>query len=278
MRNLRDLLDSLPGIPLPTWLSDHSPKPSYGFRLLWTLALLVDGFLEVAMQGSLAGHGRGTSTALEWVGEARGMIRNQDESDEDYGRRLGTWVDRARENGSPYRLAVAIHEYLRTHPRVRAFQRNGDWITVDTDGTITTGHDDDWDWDSVSHPERNTVDAPWWSDVFIIVYTRQNVGDPIGQWEHRPGTIGDLTGDLTYAIGHLANNRERDDLKRLVQLSKAAHTCIRAIVWTSDPELFVPGDPASMPDGTWGSWGINVGGSQVPSGRIFSTCRFWEPR
>lgn len=266
--NLRDLVNRF----VPTWLADHEPeKPSYGFRFLWTMVLLVDGALEIMAQGSLAAVGKATPTAFPWVGQARGLIQHQDESDEDYGVRLGTWIDRARENGSSYRLPLAIHDYLRSHPRIRVFKRNGDCLTVDTDRAVTLDAGTAWDWDSVSHPER----SDWWSDIWIVVYTTS--GSPT-QWPVRPGGLEDLTGEDGLSLGHLATNREVDDIKGLVQLCKAAHTCVRAIIWTSDATAFDPGAPASMPDGTWGAWSINVGGSQVISGRDMTTCRFWEPR
>lgn len=265
--NLRDSVNRF----VPSWLSDHHPiGPSWGYRLLWGVVLLIDAAIEVAAQGSLAAVGKATPTALDYIGDARGLIRNQDESDEDYARRLATWVDRARENGSAYRLPLAIHDYLRSHPRIRVFRRNGECLTVDTDRTITRHESTAWDWDSVSHPER----AGWWSDIWIVVYTTSGTST---QWEHRPGGLGDLTGDRTYALGHLAKMAEVDAIKGLVQLCKAAHTCVRAIIWTSDESLFDPEEPTSMPDGTWGAWSINVGGSQVVA-RNTTTCRYWEPR
>lgn len=274
-RNLRDLVERF----VPSWLGDNDPSsPSYGFRVLWGAVAIVDGVLEVMMQGSLASTGKGTPTALEYIGQARGLIRHQDETDAEYGRRLSTWIDRAKENGSGYRLPLAIHDYLRSHPRVRVFRRGGHCLTVDTDRTITIDAETAWDWDSVSHPERNTVEAPWWSDLFIVVYARGTVSDPIEQWPHRPGGMADLTGEDGFVLGHMATNQEVDAIKGLVQLCKAAHTCVRAVIWTSDPALFVPSDDASMPDGTWGTWSTNVAGSQVASGRNVTTCRYWEPR
>lgn len=266
-QNLRDLVNRF----VPSWLSDKSPdSPSWGFRVLWGIVLIIDGALELVAQASLAAVGRGTPTALPYVGQARGMIQNQDESDADFADRLGTWVDRAKENGGPTRLILAIHDYLRSHPRIRLYKRNGDCITVETDREVTYDEGTAWDWDSESHPER----ATWWSDVWIVVYTTSGSPD---QWVQRPGALGDL-GDDGFAWGHLASKKEVDDIKGLVQLCKAAHTCVRAIVWTNDETKFVPSTPASMPNGRWGAWGIYDGDDYVASDRDLTTCRFWEPR
>lgn len=268
-KNLRDLIDRF----VPVWLSDRYPEvPSYGYRVLWTMVLVADGVLEIAAQGSLASVGHGTETAFPYIGQARGLIRHQAESAADYGRRLATWIDRAKENGSSYRLPLAIHDYLSSHPVVRVYRRDGYCVTVNADRSVTITETTAWDWDSVSHPERNTADAPWWSDIFVVVYTTG------GQWPHRAGTIGDLAGADGFGIGHMASNQEIDAIKGLIQLCKSAHTCVRAVIWTSDVTRFVPTVAASMPAGNWGAWSMNVAGSQVPSGRDLTTCRYWEPR
>lgn len=257
---------------LPSWLSEGDPEnPGYGYRLIWTLVLIIDGAIEAVAGASLSAVGRGTSLDADLVGQARGLIRNQDELDADYARRLGTWVDCAKANGGPTRLVLAIHDYLRSHPRVRVFRRDGYCITVDTDRTVTIDETTAFDWDSVSHPERNDVDAPWWSDLFIVVYTTS------GQWAFRPGTLGDAADDgLGWGIG--CSRKEADDLKSLIQTCKSCHSLIRAAIFCNDNSKFVPSDDASMPNGRWGAWGIYDGASYVPSDRDLTTCRFLEPR
>jgi hypothetical protein len=270
-QNLRDNI----GRFLPSWLSEGDPEnPGYGYRLVWTLVLIIDGCIEAVAGASLSAVGRGTSLDADLVGQARGLIRNQDESDEDYARRLGTWVDRAKENGGSTRLILAIHDYLRSHPRIRVFRRDGYCITVDTDRTITTDATTAWDWDSESHPERNDPEAPWWSDLFIVVYTTSGTSE---QWPFRAGDLGDMTLDgLGWGIG--CNRKEVDDLKSLIQTCKSCHSLIRAVIFCNDETMFDPEDDDSMPNGRWGAWGIYDGGSYVPSDRDLETCRFLEPR
>lgn len=272
-QNLRDQISGR----VPSWLSDAAEAAgSFGFRVLWTLTLIADAAIEAVAGASLGAVGRGGSLEADTVGQARGLIRNQDETTDDYADRLGTWVDRAKENGSSYRLALAIHDYLRSHPKIRVFRRNGYCVTVNTDRSVVITATTAWDWDSVSHPIRNDPTAPWWSDLFLVVYTTSGLST---QWQVRPGTLADMvSGDDGFALGHLANNKERDDTQGLVQLCKAAHTCLRALIWCSDNSKFDPAVPATMPNGRWGAWGIASGTTYVPSDRDMTTCRFWEIR
>ncbi len=268
--NLRDLVDRF----VPSWLSEGDEEnPGFGYRILWTIVLFVDSAIELAANGALAAVGRGASVDADLVGRDRGLIRHQDETSEAYAARLGTWIDKAKENGSTRRLALAIHDYLRSHPRVRVFRRDGHCITIDTDGTLTIDGPTAWDWDSVSHPDRNDPAAPWCSDLFVVVYTTSGTSV---QWGHRPGTLGGMVGADGFAFGHLATTKEVDDITGLRALCKSAHSCVRAIVWCNDETMFVPGDDVSMPDGTWGSWGVDSGGVRVPSGRDLVHCRYWE--
>lgn len=249
---------------VPSWLADDYPaSPSNGWRFLWTLARFVDVGISVALQASLAAAGRGTPTALKYVGQARGVTRGRYDTDAEYAEKLPTWIDRAKEAGSQRRLAIEIHEYLRD-ARVRVVNRHNHWVTVEVDGTITET-DATFDWDSVTHPER----ATWLSDMWVIVYPT---------WALRPGTLGDLTGADGFALGHLATLQEVDAVKGIVQHYKSAHSCVRAIIWTSDATRFDPATPASQPDGTWGAWGMYSGGHYVASGRDLTVCRYWEPR
>jgi hypothetical protein len=265
VRPLRDLISAL-----PSWLADKSGLPglpSNGYRVVFTLSRFVDVGISALMQASIAAVGRGTPTALKYVGDARGVIRGRLDTDADYRKKLPTWIQRWKDAGNARRLAREVWEYL-GDSRVRVVTRAGHWITIETDGTMTET-DAPWDWDSVSNPERNNPAAPWWSDEWIIVYP---------SWALRPGTFHDLTGDDGFGLGHLAPRAQVDALKLIVDRYKAAHSCVRAIIWTLDATRFDPAVPASKPDGTWGQWSRTIGGHCVFSGRDLSTCRFWEPR
>lgn len=255
---------------LPPWLSARFERAlSVGFRYLAALTLALDAAADVLTQGLLARFpGLGTPTALELIGRSRALIRNQGESDEAYAARLRNWLEIHKEAGSQLQIARSIHEYLRTRPRVRVVNRAGRFVTVNADGSVEI-YDGAWDWDSVSNPERNDPAEPWWSDLWVIVYTSEE------QWRARPGGLGDLEGDDGFALGHLATREEVDAILGLLAQWKAQHSRIRAVIWCPNPSLFDPMNPATLPDGTWGDWAITVGGSCIASRN--PTCRYWEP-
>jgi hypothetical protein len=266
---LKDLVDRY----VPPWLANRVSKGlTSGHRYLWGLVAPLDALLDVFNQGLVARFpGVGTPTALPYIGRSRSLIRNQNETAAEYGARLEKWLDTHPEAGSQEIIGVAIHSFLANRPRVRVINRAGLWLTVEEDGEITRQQSDAWDWDSVSHPERNEPETPWWSDLWVVVQ--------VSQWAHRDGTMGDLPGHDGYAWGHYASLPEVDAVKGLFSQWKGAHSRIRAVIWTTDPDLFDPDVPASCPDGTWGEWGIyDVDNNYVPSGRNLTSCRYWEPR
>lgn len=254
---------------IPPWLSDrYTAGKTVGYRLLWSMIAPLDGAADVLVQGLQAPLPNvGTPTALPYIGRTRGILRGQADSDEEYGARLRTWLDRWRSAGSAEALAREIQEYLGNTPKVRIITRGGYWITRETDGTITRDVAP-WDWDSVSNPER----AGYWSELFIVVYpTQWSTSGPFLET-----TGGPRWGEDGLGIGHDASREEYDAIRGLLAQWKSAHTKIRAVIWTSDAALFDPSTPASCPDGTWGTWGSGGNGSRVASGRDLVSCRYWE--
>jgi hypothetical protein len=249
----------------PWFLSDRSLSTgeSVGYRYLWALLAPLDAYAEVLVQGLIAPWpGLGTPTALALIGRSRGIIRGRLDTDEDYALKLRDWLNRAREWGGMRGLAIELAQYLGIS-RLRVINRAGRWVTY-YNGSIIV-EDAAWDWDSVSHPER----AGDWSDEWIIVYS---------PFAERPGALGDLVGEDGYALGHLIKREEVDATLGIIAQTKGAHSRVRAVIWTTNPDNFQPGVPASCPDGTWGAWGTTGSGSRVKSGRFYTNCRFWEPR
>lgn len=270
----RDILDHL----LPPWLRYRpSSGRTSGYRFAWGMVAPIDALWEILVEGLQAPWpGKGTPTALTDIGRSRGIIRGQNESNESYAARLRAWLDTWRDAGSQERVARAIHEYIYPHPRVRYVNRHGQWTTVNEDGSVEVHEGVPFDWDSVTHPERQlTADEPEWADAWIIVYPTT--------WA-RPATLLNPADTETFAddeplgLGHDVTATERDEIVGLVNQWKSDHTFIRAILWSYDATLFDPDVPSSLPDGTWGTWGLDVGGTYGPSGRDIVNVRYWEPR
>jgi len=256
---------------LPSWLNDQQPAgPSWGWRVLSTLARYVDTTTTNVMSAALSSVGKGTPSSLKYLGWARGIVRGRYDTDQQYAAKLRTWIDRNKEAGSQLRLAKELWEYLGGVSFVRIVNRTGQWVEIDTDGTIfETFESSGWDWDSISHPIRSDPSAPWWSDMWIIIAP---------DYPLRPLTLGDLTGDDGFGLGHLCPRHEVDAVKEIINRFKAAHSCVRAVLWTTNPDNYRPGSLGIMPDGTWGAWGMYSSGHYVASGRDLTETRYWEPR
>jgi hypothetical protein len=253
------------------WLSDRIEDGlTTGYAIWWVVAATLDGLHELALEGIYASWpGYGTPTALPMIGRSRGMIRGMQESDESFGARLITWLTRWHHAGSQENLIQAIHEYVLGQPKAFIVNRNGTRVTIAPDGTMTTDVIA-WDWDSVSNPER----AEYWSELWIVVFSPPWAIDglTIPSWQWGQGDTG---------YGHLVPRVDADAIKGLLEhgpSQHAAHSYVRAIIWSYDPTLFNPSSSGTMPDGTWGQWGWSPtrNAAYQQSGRFLS-CRYWEP-
>lgn len=251
---------------IPPWLSDR-PGFHASYQYLWSMIAPLDAAAELLVQGLQATWpGIGTPTALPLIERMRGIVRGVGESDADYVARVSTWLDLWRAAGSAEAIAHAIQAYLPGHPQIRIVTRSGFWVTLHTDGTITT-QQGTWNWDGVSNPER----AGFWSEIWVIVYP--------DAWSET-GTFlntGNTWGSDVLGIGHDVDRTQNDAILGMIAQWKSAHTYCRAVIWTTDATLFDPNTPASLPNGTWGQWSSPGTGPRVASGRNTTTCRYWEP-
>jgi hypothetical protein len=267
----RDVIGRL----LPKWLSDRV-KANVGFRYVWSMIAPLDSGSDVLMEGMQAAWPGGNESALPYIGRSRGILRGQDETAEAYALRLRKWLATWRGDlpdgggaGSQLATAMALHAYLAGNPRVRVVNRHGHWKTIEADGSLVE-HDVAFDWDSVTNPDHATH---WW-DEWIIIYDPPwpRVEDPLDT-----GSAATFDGD-SLGLGHDVTQTERDEIVGQIHQWKGGHTFIRAVIWSYDAALFDPDVPASLPDGTWGTWGMESGGVYGPSGRNVVDCRYWEPR
>jgi len=253
----------------PKWLSNRAGK-NVGYRVLYAMIFPLDVAVQAVVDGIRASWpGLGTPTALAMIGFNRGILRGEAESDAAYGERLIPWLDGWAENDSlaDEQMARQIQAYLGNTPMVRVVSRNGMTLTVDQSGNASFAQMA-WDWDSKSNPER----ANQWSDQWIIIYPTE--------WAIAPTVAARATSphDQGYGLGHLVQRPAVDAIRSIVHDRKGAHACVRNIIWSYDPTLFVPGSPvAGNPDGTWGCSSILVGGpagQRVPNRN--PNCRYWD--
>lgn len=251
---------------LPWWLSDRLESgKTVGYRYLWSVVSTLDGLLEGQLQALQAPWpGQGTPTALPFIGRGRGILRGQNDTDDEYAAKLRGWLDRWLAAGSQLAIAREIHDYLSDHQRVRVINRAGHWVTMNADGSVVTA-DATWDWDSISNPER----SGFWSELWVIVYTSQF--PDAGTWGD-----GRTWGGRDSGLGHVVHRVDHDAVRNLIGTWKSAHSKVRAVIWTTDDALFDPTDVGTCPDGTWGQWSTGGSGSRIASNRVKTTCRYWE--
>lgn len=257
----------------PPWLADRGKdvtQQTVGYRYLWSMIAPLDAAMDVLVQGlQAAWPGKGTSTALPYIGRSRGIVRGPTETDASFAFRLIQWLDTWRGAGSALTIARTLHDYLTGNPKVRVITRSGVWVTVNADGSVTYNNAA-WNWDGTSHPTR----SGYWSEIWIVIYPSPYA--TAGQFLDVAGTPAPLWGDQL-GIGHDVPRSDYDAVKGLIAQWKAAHTKVRAVIWTSDATLFDPTNPATCPNGNWGAWGNTGAGSRVASSRNTTTCRYWEP-
>ena len=269
------------GLPLPTQFRNSYKGPNWLWRpvirrVMYALLKPLDQLMEVILQGvSAAMPGFGTPTALPFIGQSRGLVQGESESNASFAGRNVNWLTTFQNDGSDEVLAQQIQDYLGNTPTVRVVNRAGFFVTANPNGTITYATDPAWNWDGVSNPER----AGWWSDIWIIVYpaewaTYANATDPA--WVAAWGTTNG------FGIGHEVGRVAYDAILALVHQRHAPHTYVQAILWCTDPALFVPGSlgTAGNPDGTWGNWSKNVNGVQTAARTTKTaggTVRYWHP-
>lgn len=247
---------------VPWWLRKR-PGLEHGYKYLWASAVMCDALLDALMQGiQAAWPGRGTPTALDEIGNTRGIRRGLSDTDVEYGARLQGWLEKAARWGSDEEIARSLHEYLRGRPMVRVVDRHGQWTEINEDGELRT-FDAPWDWDSISHPKAEK-ERP--TDIWIIVYGAEY--EHQASWEALDGSHG---------IGHTVPRQEADEAIAEMKQSKPAHNWIRCVIWVDDPSELDPEavTPVGMPDGRWGKWGKPDGsGGRVKSRN--TDFRYWE--
>lgn len=268
---------------VPPWLADGAGTFASGFRVVWSLALIADAFVDLVIEGSNAAlPGRGTPTALPAIARSRMITRGRVETDAEHVERLIAWRELHQSRGSMAAMTREVQNYLgRTNGgewhTVICVSRGNTWGVRREDGAYEFYDDADlgfaWDWDSVSHPER----ASCWSDMWIIVL-------PSGYEPH----LAWWWASADSGLGHDASQKQVGELREIVMRWRAARTRIRGLIWS--PKIVPAGYPGAgqvafdplpggplpyVPDGTWGKWSkLDANGNAVPARPKW--LRFWE--
>lgn len=232
-----------------------------GYRVIVGLVAVLDAGLEFLIQGKIASFpSLGTPTALGHIGRSRGILRGLADTNAQYAQRLLEWLDSWKHAGIAEQIVRRIYEYLPAHPRVMFVNRSGYWVVIDSGVvTKTTRPLSDWNWDTLSNPERSGFWSEFWLIVYPPTYTPNTdaYGDPGLTWT-----------DDGYALGFSdAPLEQLRTIRNLVATWKSAHSMPRTIIFVNPlfPTDFDPDGAGTMPDGYYGQWSKIVAGVSVPA-------------
>lgn len=263
---------------IPNWLAER-PSLKVGYNILFAIATVLDTLEEQLFEGTLAPFpGLGDPSALPLTGRGRGLVQGLTETDDAYAIRLRDWIDAWAGAGSEESLLTQLQGFLGGNLVIRHIMRTGNFVTINADGTFSYDSDPTWDWDS-ELLTLNPEDRP--TDVWLVIYITDS------RW---PIYSGDLTsvdwiaawGAQVLGAGHKVPPNAIDGVNSIIASWKAAHVYLRAIIWTNDTSLFVPGALGGVPDGTFGNWSrVDGSNNQVPA-RLTDNgggkyVRYWTP-
>src|SRR5580704_5202873 len=141
------------------WQS-YRPNAQNGWIWLWSMVLPLDIELENMLQSVndwAPGSPDASPSALPLIGQSRGILQGEAETDDHYAQRLIAWRLTTKKNGDSLTPAQQIQNYLGNTPTVRVFERlfsltgapQATYYTANPDGT-TSKVVANWDWDSVT--------------------------------------------------------------------------------------------------------------------------------
>lgn len=278
------LLDSIETI-LPGWALELAHWMRVGVAGI----ALIDALVEAAYDGVFAGlpgqqdglaelGGFPSLDGLPLIGRDRGIRRGLRETPGSYAAALRRWRASKRRAGTGFEILQQVRRVLGPNPpRVRAVASSGVWHTIEPDGTLllhtpegtgfsytpagvpsalpTPAHP--WDWDGAPDLYR------FWLIIYVPTTTT-------GLVDGDDGTLDDGTsfwgrGGL---IGVRSSTALVEQLRGIVDEWAPEGVACPYIIFAFDPASFDPETPgpypaAGMPDGHWGRYGRDIGGTYV---------------
>lgn len=255
-RGLRDIVTSLS----PSWKAN-------GFfeKFDYSLISIGDILIEKVSQAiaSRIPTRTQTTTSLPYIGADRLIPQGLVESTSAYALRLQRAYDDWRKAGMARAVMSQLLGYLTPYnQRIVAVSQKSVWdyfpngsspssTPSHVPSTAATSPTANWDWDSVSDPNK----VSWWWRVWLILDA-----DPLyPTWVTTEGTWGDgdLWGDSTKSWGLSVPSTVISSIRAIVKLWKPKAAWVRWIIVSFDSTLFGPTDApgaATLPDGKWGPW------------------------
>lgn len=261
---LRDVIKTIS----PPWLQTGTAE-----KFLYSLGLSMDALLDKLNQGVKARFPKDAPpSALPFIGADRLIPQGILESTSSYTTRLQQAFDAWAFAGMNRGVLAQILGYLTpfaplvravTDPRpINILITANKWDTYLAGASLVGNQTPtntavvamNWNWDGQQ--------LPWRFFVILQSVAPQNFTSTEGTWGD-----GALWGDTTASWGLSITAAEVSAIRNIIGTFKSAQWC-QWIIISFDATLFDPGasaDGTHNPNGTWGSWGTNVGGVWVPS-------------
>lgn len=193
--------------------------------------------------------------ALSLIGKDRKIVRGIEEPRASYVERLIRAPDDHRTRGNPYALMRQLRAYCQTDLRIRTVDRNGNWYTIEADGTQTYHlAQGNWDWQGETTAQ--------WSRFWVILYP------PASLWT-KQNTLGSglILGTPGLTIGSSATPEQVRSVKQIVRDWKPDGTrCVRIILAFNDGDFDPLDANPPNPDGDW-----NISSRRNPD------AAYWNP-
>lgn len=247
----------------PTWLNG-----SVGGRYMYTMGLVFDGLADGASYAIRCRFPDFAPTdALQWLAADRQIDRGLHESEANYATRLRQWLDLWRYAGNTWSVLRALDSAITPDfTALRAVSNTSVWHwynetdDVNSPPAYIRASPANWDWDSKNW---DGLGSAGWFRLWVIIAPTSSLAQQTPKWGD-----GGVWGSSRSWGWNQTDTGLRDLLRAQVAKWKAAHCYIPWIIVTFDSTYFDPSLPVGsgkLPNGTWGHWSIDVGGTRVAS-------------
>jgi hypothetical protein len=218
----------------PRWLQGTN-----GEKLIYAMAIMLDGLIDATAAAiRYRFPGDYSPQSLPHCGRDRRMSRGRVETDDDYARRLASWLDAHAHRGGPPEMLRQLRFYFGSAYTMAIVNYHGLRFSIDPSGVLTTDTLSDWlpDYDA-------THWARWW--LFINWPT---VAEDDGIWDD-PG----VWSDGGFWDSQLSDVQVRD-LQVIPTEWNAKHILWGHIVLLHDPDTALWDYPPGLWDEVGDTW------------------------
>ena len=271
---------------LPQWLADR-PGLQYGFKLVASVAVLLDVMMEGTLQGvASAFPGYGTETALPLIGRNRGRIQGPAQPNTAFAGQLRSSNVDWSNAGGDMQLCRELQNFIPETPTVRVVNRAGRWVSLNPDGSFSfvTGtappggavtpftyvSGASMNWDGNSNPGHSGN----WSDIWIVVEGSSYPAETrtLSALNAAYGTFATWAA-TGWGVGQRVPRADVNAIRAIIKPWVSGNANVKCVVFAYSNN-FNPNDGPTA-NGYCESWSFMVSGS-VNTAQRPSADRYWQ--